>query len=61
MKLVITLATNASLTKYEVKMAEYRTSSFLVFKDQVEAQVNKKMQKKDEANIKPLRPNNLGQ
>ena len=38
MKLVITLATNASLTKYEVKMAEYRTSSFLVFKDQVEAQ-----------------------
>lgn len=47
-------ATNASLTKYELKMAKYRTSSFLVLRTEMKSRSLKKMQKKNEANIQPL-------
>ena len=39
---VITFATNASLTKYEVKMAEYRTRSFLVLQTNLKSRSIKK-------------------
>ena len=42
MKHVITFATNASLTKYEVKIAEYKTSSVWFLKTKMKSRSIKK-------------------